>query len=104
MPKSRKIYWLLFWFRTFRNYTYGRHVKIESDHKPLEIIQRKSLVTAPRRLQRMLLRIQRFDYEIVYKKGDEMYVADTLSRAYLPAAEEDMEKATIFDIDQRSYL
>lgn len=33
-----------------------------------------------------------------------MHVADTLSRAYLPAAEEDMEKATIFDIDQRSYL
>ena len=52
----------------------------------------------------MLLRIQKFDYEIVYKNGAEMYVADTLSRAYLPAAEEDMEKATIFDIDQRSYL
>ena len=50
--------------------------------------QRKSLVTASRRLQRMLLRIQKFDYEIVYKKGVEMYVADTLRRAYLPASEE----------------
>ena len=95
---------VVFGLERFENYTYGCHVKIESDHKPLEIIQRKSLVTAPRRLQRMLLRIQKFDYEIVYKKGAEMYVADTLSRAYLPAAEEDMEKATIFDIDQRSYL
>ena len=95
---------VVFGLERFENYTYGRHVKIESDHKPLEIIQRKSLVTAPRRLQRILLRIQKFDYEIVYKKGAEMHVADTLSRAYLPAAEEDMEKATIFDIDQRSYL
>ena len=64
----------------------------------------KSLVTASRRLQMMLLRIQKFDYEIVYKKSAEMCVADTLSRAYLPASEEDMEKATIFDIDQRCYL
>ncbi|XP_062576513.1 uncharacterized protein K02A2.6-like [Saccostrea cucullata] len=95
---------VVFGLERFENYTYGRHVKIESDHKPLEIIQRKSLVMAPRRLQRMLLRLQKFDYEIVYKKGAEMYVADTLSRAYLPASEEDMEKASIFDIDQRSYI
>ena len=52
----------------------------------------------------MVLRIQKFDYEIVYKKGVEMYVADTLSRAYLPASGEDVEKATICDIDQKSYL
>ena len=32
-----------------------------------------------------------------------MYIADTLSRAYLPASI-DVEKATIFYIDQRSYL
>ena len=41
--------------------------------------------------------------EIVYKEGVEMYIADTLSRAYLPASI-DVEKATIFYIDQRSYL
>lgn len=50
----------------------------------LEKICKKSLVSAPKRLQRMLLRLQRFEYEIVYKRGVEMYMADTLSRAYLP--------------------
>ncbi|XP_061190263.1 uncharacterized protein LOC133198137 [Saccostrea echinata] len=69
------------------HYTLGRKVKVESDHKPLEIINKKSLISAPKRLQRMLLRLQKFDYEIVYKRGLEMYLADTLSRAYLPTVQ-----------------
>jgi hypothetical protein len=31
----------------------------------------------------MLLRLQKFDYVVVFKPGVEMYMADTLSRAYL---------------------
>ena len=34
------------------------------------------------RLQRMLLRLQQYDLQVTYKKGTELYVADTLSRAY----------------------
>ena len=30
----------------------------------------------------MLLRLQKFDLQVSYKKGTEMYLADTLSRAY----------------------
>ena len=30
----------------------------------------------------MLLRLQKFDLEVTYKKGTEMVLADTLSRAY----------------------
>ena len=37
----------------------------------------------PKRLKRMLLRLQIYDIEIKYKKGKEMYIADTLSHAYL---------------------
>lgn len=95
---------VVFGMERFENYAYGRHIKVESDHKPLEIIQRKSLVVAPRRLQRMLLRLQKFEYHIVYKKGAEMYVADILSRAYLPVSDKDEEKASVFDIDQISYI
>ena len=69
----------VFGLERFENYNYGHHIKIELDHKSLEIIQRKSLNTAPSRLERMLLRIQKFDYEIVQKKGAEIYVEDTLS-------------------------
>ena len=73
---------IVFRCERFRHYLYGRDtVLVETDHKPLEIIFRKLLLTAPKRLQRMLLRLQSFNIYVTYKKGTQMYVADTLSRA-----------------------
>ena len=68
----------------FDEYIFGRDVvHVETDHKPLEEIFKKSLCDAPARLQRMLLRLQRYNLEVKYKKGSLMFIADTLSRAYL---------------------
>lgn len=67
----------------FHHYVYGRQVTVQSDHKPLEMITRKPLLAAPKRLQRMLLRLQTYSYSIVYQAGRLMYLADTLSRAYI---------------------
>ena len=67
----------------FHQYTFGRKTIIHSDHKPLEMIIRKPLHKAPKRLQGMILRLIQYDIEVVYKKGKGMYIADTLSRAYL---------------------
>ena len=39
---------------------------VESDHKPLETIVKKPLANAPPRLQRMLLRLQKYDFVIQY--------------------------------------
>lgn len=64
-------------------YAYGRKVTLWTDHKPLVSISRKPLASAPKRLQRLLLRLSHYDVEIKYKPGKEMYLADTLSRAYL---------------------
>ena len=41
-------------------------------------------MTAPKRLQRMVLRLERYSLEVTYVRGSEMYIADTLSRAYIP--------------------
>ena len=57
---------------------------MESDHKPLEVIVKKPLHRAPKRLQRMLMRVQLYNVKLGYKKGSTMYLADTLSRAYSP--------------------
>ena len=65
-------------------YVYDRKVMLWSDHKPLETICKKPLATAPKRLQRLLLRLQQYDVEVRYKPGPDIYLADTLSRAYLP--------------------
>ena len=64
--------------KKFNQYTYGAHqVKIQSDHKPLESILSK-------RLQGMMIRIQKYDYEVQYEHGMNLYLANTLSRAHLP--------------------
>ena len=68
----------------FSQYITRREViTVETDHKPLQSIFKKSLLTAPSRLQRMLLRLQRHNLNVKYKPGSQMYVADHLSRAYL---------------------
>lgn len=69
----------------FEAYIYGRdRVTVETDHQPLEMIVRKPLNNAPKRLQRMLLQLQKYSLAVHYKKGKYMYLADTLSRAHLP--------------------
>lgn len=75
---------MVFSVEKFHQYTYGRKVTVQSDHKPLETILRKPLLSAPKRLQRMMLRIQKYDLDVVYVPGKDMLLADTLSRAYLP--------------------
>ena len=52
-----------------------------ADHKPLIAIQKKPINTASKRLERMMLCLQRFDLNLTYKPGKEMYIADALSRA-----------------------
>ena len=54
----------------FYLYVYGRYrVRVHTDHKPLETIE--PLYSAPKRLQRMLLRLQVFNIEVEYLKGKE---------------------------------
>ena len=75
---------IVFSLERFNQYTFGRHVHIESDHKPLEMILQKPLARAPRRLQLMMMRLQKYDFTVHYERGENMHLADMLSRAYLP--------------------
>ena len=43
------------------------------------------MTAAPKRLQRMLLRLRRYNYELVHLPSSQIVLTDTLSRAYLPA-------------------
>ena len=89
----------------FEAYVYGRElVNIESDHKPLEPIFLKSLDSAPKRLQRMLLRLLKCSLQVKYKKGQDMHLADTLSRTYLPEVCACAFSRELEDINHRSWL
>lgn len=74
---------ILFGLERFHQYTYGKHVIVESDHKPLEAIVKKPLANTPPRLQRMLLRLQTYDFSVNYKHGKLLVIPDMLSRAYI---------------------
>ena len=67
----------------FHTLLYGKTFTVITDHKPLITICNKSIHSTPARLQRMLLRIQAYQFIIVYRPGSTMIVADALSR--LPA-------------------
>ncbi|KAJ8048542.1 hypothetical protein HOLleu_00898 [Holothuria leucospilota] len=91
---------LVFGLERNHQYVYGRKVILWIDHKPLVSISQKPLSSAPRRLQRLLLRLHQYDTEIRYKPGTKMLLADTLSRAYLStnnrsAVEEETEKISM---------
>lgn len=88
---------ITFGCQKFHQYIYGRHVTVISDHKPLEAITKKPLSTAPPRIQRLLLAVQKYDIKVVHKPGTskEMIIADTLSRAYLPTEQTGDDKNEI---------
>ena len=56
------------------------------------MILAKLLVSAPKRLQRMILRLQWYDLDVQYKKGSELHLADTLSQHYPKLAEASQDK------------
>ena len=79
-------------------YVYVRVVTLWTNHKPLDMIAQKPLASAPKRRQRLLMRFMQYNVEINYRRGPEVYLADTLSRAYLPQtptpgkADQDVER------------
>ena len=75
---------------------YGRQVNVHTDHQPLETIFKKPLHAAPRRLQKMMMRLQRYNIKVSYKKGTSLLLADTLSRAPLPTTND--SKQTNFEV------
>ena len=72
---------VVFGLEHFDQYTFGRKIFVTTDHKPLETIIRKPLSEAPRRLQRLIMRSNRYAFELTWAKGSSLLIADTLSRA-----------------------
>uniref|UniRef100_A0A2A4J5K1 RNA-directed DNA polymerase n=1 Tax=Heliothis virescens TaxID=7102 RepID=A0A2A4J5K1_HELVI len=70
--------------KKFHYYIYGRKCIILNDHKPLETLLKKGIHEIPSpRLQRLKLKLLKYDIEFKYLKGKLMHVADLLSRSFL---------------------
>ena len=66
--------------QTFHTYLFGTPFVVITDHKPLLMTRKKPLKSAPTCLQRLLIKIQGYDFQLVYRPGSQMIIADTLSR------------------------
>ena len=80
---ERELLAIVWGAQKFHTYVYGRRVFVETDHKPLESIFRKPLNDAPPRLQRMLLKLTKYDLDVRYVPGKQQVLSDCLSRAAL---------------------
>ena len=101
---------VVYGIQRFHNYLYGRPFTVISDHKPIEVIMHKSLQCAPTRIQRMMTKIQGYDFKVTYIPGPKVIMADTLSRLPNSNTSEDVlsndhvhgisiSECTIIDID-----
>ena len=82
-PLERETLSIVFACERFRDYVYGQHFEVCNDHQPLKPIFNNPIGKAPARIQRFMLRLQRYDFKLHYVKGKKMFVTDTLSRAAL---------------------
>ena len=72
---------IVFGTNKFHQYIYGKQLSVETDHKPLESLFKKPWSKAAQRIQRMMLRVQHYDLKVNYVLGNQLLIADTLSRA-----------------------
>jgi hypothetical protein len=66
--------------KQYRQYIWGRKFTIVTDHKPLTWIFKMNDPSS--RIMRLKLKLQEFDYTIVYKKEKENGNSDSLSRMF----------------------
>ena len=74
---------IVFACERFRSYVYGQKFEIYNDHQPLKSIFNKMLTKCPPRVQRFLLHLQQYDFEMHCIKGSQLSIPDTLSRVPL---------------------
>ena len=77
---ERELLGVVFAMERLHNYVYGEPIRVQTDHKPLETIWKKSISTASPRLQRLLLRLARYEITLEFIKGKDNSIADALSR------------------------
>ena len=82
---------IVFGCKRFHSYIYGKDIKVETDHRPLENIFKKNLDRNPARLQRMVLDLQKYRLDVKWIKGEEMLIADALSRMTVPDSEDELD-------------
>ena len=86
----------------FRPYLYGRKFKVASDHKPLMWIM--NVKDPGSRLLKWRIRLEEYDYQIVYKKGALNTNADALSRIHGLSLENEPQLGTQIEEEKKKQI
>lgn len=89
VPIDKEASAIIFGFKKFYNFIYGREIILKTDHKPLIFIfdtKQEIPLTIASRLQRWAYFLSRFTYKIIYIKSNENGNCDALSRLPIPDA------------------
>ena len=101
-PIEKEMLAIVYSTEKFREYIIGKETTVQTDHKPLQTICRKPLMSAPLRLQTMLLKLKGYDLKVEYLPGKRQFIADALSRASLDEAPPDGEQFQVNMVDRIS--
>ena len=79
--KIEKSAWLLLKPQQLRPMAFGKiQHTVHTDHQPLQSIFDKNPASAPKRLQKMMLFPQHYNFTVVCRKGYFLHLEDTISR------------------------
>ncbi|RWR98802.1 Retrotransposable element Tf2 protein type 1-like protein, partial [Dinothrombium tinctorium] len=90
---EKELLGILFSCTRFNQYLFGAKFQIETDHKPLISLFKKPLYDCPLRIQRMMIKLQAYDFNAHYVPGKFLHIADALSRDPEEKANDDVDKA-----------
>lgn len=97
---ERELLAILWAVKHFRPYLYGRKFLIYTDHRPLAWLY--SLKEPNSKLTRWRLRLQEYDFQIIYKNGKQNTNADALSRIKINALGSDDETCSMaVNVDEK---
>ena len=83
----------------FNHYVFGKQVLIETHHIPLESIWKKNIPSASPRLQRVLLKMVKYNVEMRYIQGKTSVIADALSRVCCMETPDKYQGVPQFEVD-----
>ena len=84
----------------FHYFLYGKEFTLETDQKPLVSIYKKHMVEISPRIQRLIVRSFPYQpFDVQYKKGMEIPLADTLSRVTPTPVEKDGIQLPIVEVN-----
>ena len=91
---------ILYCVHQFRPYVYGKKFSIITDHKPLVWMRTAKDLTS--RLTRWRLKLEEYDFDVIYKAGKKNVNADALSRNSIDRDELVIEETQPVQVELRS--